>query len=100
MPELAGNARRPTIPSMRAIAWSAVHAGRKRLEMWITGSTNMRYFLIGSLLSFALLATLEYLQPWATASEPTPAQRQAALDAGWIDGTDGYYRAIYGSDAY
>ena len=60
----------------------------------------MRYFLLGSLLSFAILSYLEYTAPWATASEPTPAQHAAAVADGWIPGTDGYYRAIYGPDAY
>lgn len=62
----------------------------------------MRYFLIGSALGILLLIVLECLAPWSQPQGyvPTPAQHAAAVAAGWIPGTDGYYRAIYGPDAY
>lgn len=59
------------------------------------------FFLLGSILGLALLAGLEIAQPWATTSlSPTPAQHAAAVADGWIPGTDGYYRFIFGPDAY
>lgn len=66
------------------------------------------FFAIGSILGLALLAGLEYAQPWNFDNEcnsisyrtPTPAQHAAAVADGWIPGTDGYIRFIYGPDAY
>ena len=58
------------------------------------------FFALGSILGLAILAGLEYAQPWKQSTSPTPAQHAAAVADGWIPGTDGYYRAIYGADAY
>ncbi len=62
------------------------------------------FFILGSILGLALLAGLEIASPWAKRKPapriPTADQRSAALADGWIEGTDGYYRAIYGPDAY
>jgi hypothetical protein len=60
----------------------------------------MRYLIAGTIASLALLAILEWYAPWQTARVPTPSQHSAAISAGWIEGTDGYYRFIYGIDAY
>lgn len=62
----------------------------------------MRWLLLGSILAFILLAVLEWIAPWDRPTErvPTPEQHTKAVEAGWIPGTDGYYRAIYGDDAY
>jgi len=36
----------------------------------------------------------------ATPSKPTAEQHAAAVSAGWIPDTDGYFRFIFGPDAY
>jgi hypothetical protein len=53
----------------------------------------IRYFLIGSLLGLATLATLEVLAPW---SQPQGMTHEQAISAGWIDGSDGYWVARTG----
>lgn len=59
------------------------------------------HLALGMLLGLAILAGLEYAAPWETASwTPTPKQHAQAVADGWIPGTDGYYRAIWGPDAY
>lgn len=57
------------------------------------------FFILGSILGLAILAGLELAAPWETA-RPSPAQHEQAVAEGWIPGTDGYYRAIYGPNAY
>ena len=75
---------------------------RPRLPLW-------SYFLCGSILGIATLITLEVVRPWDSITNdhsrtneytPTAAQHAEATAAGWIPGTDGFYRAIYGPDAY
>jgi hypothetical protein len=52
----------------------------------------IRYFLIGSILGLATLATLEVIRPWG----PQGMTHAEALSAGWIDGSDGYWVARTG----
>lgn len=58
------------------------------------------FLALGCILGALLLIALECIAPWETKGKPSPAQHAAAIEAGWIPGTDGYYRAIYGPDAY
>lgn len=59
------------------------------------------FLALGMLLGAIAIATLEYLKPWQPSCLiPTTAQHAQAVAEGWIPGTDGYYRAIYGPDAY
>jgi hypothetical protein len=52
----------------------------------------IRYFLLGSLLGLATLATLEVLAPW----EPQGMTHEQAIAAGYLDGSDGYWVARTG----
>lgn len=73
------------------------------LHLFILRQRPLWHFLaIGLILGAILLAALEYAKPWKETASlvPTPAQHAAAVDDGWIPGTDGYYRAIFGPDAY
>ena len=75
---------------------------RPRLPLWA-------YFLCGSILGIAALIVLEVARPWDSITNdhsitneyiPTAAQHAEATAAGWIPGTDGYIRFIFGPEAY